>query len=58
METLSYLYIISAPLQPGKTSMLHLMQDLLHGCINLHETGWLSSDAFITLSIWKNYLNS
>ena len=29
-ENLSYLYLISAPLQPRKTSILHLMQDLLH----------------------------
>lgn len=39
METLSYLYLISAPLQPGKTSMLHLMQDLLHWAHKLARNG-------------------
>ena len=39
MENLSYLYLISAPLQPGKTSMWHLMQDLLHWAHKLARNG-------------------
>ena len=39
MEALSYLYLISAPLQLGKTSMLHLMQDLLHWEYKLARNG-------------------
>ena len=38
-KNLSYLYLISAPLQPGKTSMWHLMQDLLHWAHKLARNG-------------------
>jgi len=55
-ENLSYLYLISAPLQPGKTSMLHLMQDLLHWAHKLARNGLVELGCVYNFEYMKKLL--
>ena len=55
-ESLSYLYLISAPLQPRKTSMWHLMQDLLHWAHKLALYGLLKLGCVYNFEYMKKLL--